>query len=41
MEVVTIMYWSDRISNPLPYNLGEVVLIHLVMIKTKKRVVLI
>lgn len=37
VRTVTVLYWSDRISNPLVYNLGEVVLIHLVMTKTKEK----
>lgn len=38
-EFIRALYWFDTISNPLLHDLSEVVLIHLLMTKTKKKVV--
>ena len=35
----TVVLWFDIISNPLVYDLSEVVLTNLFMTKTKKKVV--
>lgn len=36
-EFMRAVYWFDMISNPLPYDLNEVVLIHLLITKIKKK----
>lgn len=36
-EFISAVYWFDTISNPLLHDLSEVVLIHLLMTKTKKK----